>query len=180
MNDSYVVARVGGRPVLVLAGASPWLSLPSRQAMRIRYDLTHTSGRPTTPSQGSRSPQPDADGGITLGPQASTRIRRSGRRPSHRWQAFRAAVRLAWSCVVLLAIAGAWHSSSLWIGDATLAAAGHVTFLPLLSELRFGNLNLITLALCLSGRIAATVRSSRILFAVAIGLKRFRSPCSSS
>lgn len=52
------------------------------------------------------------------------------------------------------------------------AAAAYLAYLPLLSELRFGNLNLVTLAVCL----LAWHRRDRpviagLLFAVAIGLK---------
>ena len=177
MGDSHVVARVGGRTALVLAGAFALALLVAvPEDAKFGFDLHAYLGAADHLIAGQPIyPEPDAAGGITLGP--------AGVYPYPPiWAAVfvplaglpRDAVGLAWfACLVVLAVAvGAALIRPLDPAKRYWAAVGYIGFLPLISELRFGNLNLITLALCL---LAWDRRErpivSGLLFAVAIGLK---------
>jgi len=120
-------------------------------------------------------PVPDAAGGITLGPAGIYPY------PPVWTAAFvplallpREAVHIGWfvGLIALAAVVGFALIRPLPPERRWWAAAAYLAYFPLLSELRFGNLNLITLALCL----LAWNRRDRpavagIVFAVAIGLK---------
>ncbi|MET1232464.1 MAG: glycosyltransferase family 87 protein [Candidatus Limnocylindrales bacterium] len=120
-------------------------------------------------------PVPDATGGITLGPAGIYPY------PPVWTAAFvplallpREAVHAAWfvGLIVLAAAVGVALVRPLPVERRYWAAAAYLAYLPLLSEIRFGNLNLITLALVL---LAWNQRRrpalAGVLFAVAIGLK---------
>lgn len=120
-------------------------------------------------------PVPDANGGITLGP--------AGIYPYPPvWTAVfvplallpREAVHLGWflGLIALAAVVGFVLIRPLPPERRYWAAAAFLAYLPLISEIRFGNLNLITLALCLlAWNQRARPAVAGIVFAVAIGLK---------
>jgi Glycosyltransferase family 87 len=120
-------------------------------------------------------PVPDASGGITLGPAGIYPY------PPVWTAAFvplallsREAVHMGWfvGLVALAAAVGFVLVRPLPVERRYWAAAAYLAYLPLLSEIRFGNLNLITLALCLlawNQRRRPAVAG--VLFAVAVGLK---------
>jgi hypothetical protein len=120
-------------------------------------------------------PVPDASGGITLGPAGIYPY------PPVWTAAFvplaklpREAVHLGWfiGLIVLAAAVGLALVRPLPRERRYWAAAAFLAYLPLLSEIRFGNLNLITLALCLlAWNLRARPAVAGIVFAVAIGLK---------
>jgi Glycosyltransferase family 87 len=120
-------------------------------------------------------PVPDASGGITLGPAGIYPY------PPVWTAAFvplaklpREAVHLGWfvGLIVLAVAVGIALVRPLPRERRYWAAAAFLAYLPLLSEIRFGNLNLITLALCmLAWNLRARPAVAGIVFAVAIGLK---------
>ncbi len=137
--------------------------------------LTRISGGRQPDRRAAEYPELDATGGITLGPPGIYPY------PPIWAAAFaplaglpREPIRLGWlACLILLAVVvGVALVRPLDPRRRYWAAAGYAIFLPLLSEVRFGNLDLITLALCL----LAWDRRERpiiagLLFSVAVGLK---------
>jgi hypothetical protein len=82
--------------------------------------------------------------------------------------------KLAWFAVLiaLAAVVGAWLVRAIAPANRAWALAAYLAYLPLLSELRYGNLNLLTLALCLAAwacRERAPLAGA--LLAAAVGIK---------
>ena len=82
--------------------------------------------------------------------------------------------RLIWFALLILlaALVGAWLVRGVTPGSRPWAIAAYLAYLPLLSELRYGNLNLVTLALCLAAwhqRGRAPIAGA--LLAAALGIK---------
>jgi hypothetical protein len=85
-----------------------------------------------------------------------------------------ATAKLAWFVLLigLAALVGGWLLRGVPADGRTWALAAYLAYLPLLSDLRYGNLNLLTLALCLAAwafRDRAPLAGA--LLAAAVGIK---------
>jgi hypothetical protein len=176
MTLSPRAARLGGRVALVLAGAFAVALIASATAdVEFGYDLDAYLGAADRLVAGEQLyPAVDPDGITPVGagayfypPLVAAAFVPLAQLPI-------AAARLLWfaALIVLAGAVGVALVHSLGPHHRELAAAAYLAYLPLLSELRFGNVNMVTLALCLlawNRRDRPAIAGA--LLAAAIGLK---------
>lgn len=169
-------ARLAGHVALVLAGAFAVALLASAPAdAEFGYDLDAYLGAADRLVAGEPLYPAAAEDGITPGPAgaffypplvAAAFVPLAALPPE--------TAHLAWFGVLILlaAVIGIALVRSLPADRRDLAAAAYLAYLPLLSELRFGNVNLVTLALCLlAWRNRDRAPLAGAFLAAAIGLK---------
>jgi hypothetical protein len=86
----------------------------------------------------------------------------------------RGSARLAWFAllIVLAGLVGTWLVRAVSPDGRSWALAAYLAYLPLLSELRYGNLNLLTLGLCLAAwALRDRAALAGALLAAAVGIK---------
>ncbi|MGH2407915.1 MAG: glycosyltransferase family 87 protein [Candidatus Limnocylindrales bacterium] len=168
--------RLAGIAALVLAAAYAAATLATAPGdAAFGYDLdayigaAHrlTAGEPLYPASGPDGLTPVGQGAFFYPPPVAVAFIPLAQLPDP-------AARIVWFVllIVLAALVGAWLVRGLGAEARLWALAGYLAYLPLLSELRYGNLNLVTLALCLAAwhqRARAPVAGA--LLAAALGIK---------
>jgi hypothetical protein len=167
---------LAGRVALVLAGAYAAATLATAPADRTFGDDLGAylgaadrlvAGAPLYPAAGPDGLTPGGEGAYFYPPLVAAAFVPLAQLPPQ-------TARMTWyALLIALAVAvGAWLVRSVPSERRAWALAACLAYLPLLSELRYGNLNLVTLALCLAAwRFRDRAPLAGALLAAALGIK---------